>query len=34
MGELSKPPNMGKEIESQLNKIGIFTYGDISVRRT
>lgn len=26
MGELSKLPNIGKEVESQLNKVGIFTY--------
>lgn len=26
MGELSKLPNIGKEIERQLNEIGIFTY--------
>lgn len=29
MGELSKLPNIGKEVESQLNKVGIFTYDDL-----
>ncbi|WP_315122442.1 TfoX/Sxy family protein [uncultured Clostridium sp.] len=29
MGELSKLPNIGKEVESQLNKIGIFTYNEL-----
>lgn len=29
MGELSKLFNIGKEIESQLNKVGIFTYDEL-----
>ncbi|WP_315073534.1 TfoX/Sxy family protein [uncultured Clostridium sp.] len=29
MEELSKLPNIGKEIESQLNKVGIFTYDEL-----
>ena len=29
MGELSKLPNIGKEIESQLNKVGIFTCDEL-----
>ncbi|AKC61474.1 MULTISPECIES: TfoX/Sxy family protein [Clostridium] len=29
MGELSKLPNIGKEIESQLNKVGIFSYDEL-----
>lgn len=29
MGELSKLPNIGKEVESQLNKVGIFTYEEL-----
>lgn len=29
MGELSKLPNIGKEIERQLNIIGIFTYDEL-----
>ncbi|MCR1974706.1 TfoX/Sxy family protein [Clostridium sporogenes] len=29
MGELSKLPNIGKEVESQLNKIGILTYDEL-----
>jgi DNA transformation protein len=29
MGELLKLPNIGKEIESQLNKVGIFTYDEL-----
>ncbi|MGO5073373.1 TfoX/Sxy family protein [Clostridium sporogenes] len=29
MGELSKSPNIGKEVESQLNKVGIFTYDEL-----
>ncbi|ENK1242184.1 TfoX/Sxy family protein [Clostridium sporogenes] len=29
MGELSKLPNIGKEVEGQLNKIGIFTYNEL-----
>lgn len=29
MGELSKLPNIGKEVESQLNKVGIFTYDEL-----
>ncbi|NFN85701.1 TfoX/Sxy family protein [Clostridium sporogenes] len=29
MGELSKLPNIGKEVERQLNKIGIFTYSEL-----
>lgn len=29
MGELSKLPNIGKEVESQLNKVGISTYDEL-----
>ncbi|EJP6472434.1 TfoX/Sxy family protein [Clostridium botulinum] len=29
MGELSKLPNIGKEVESQLNKVGIFIYDEL-----
>jgi len=29
MGELSKLPNIGKEVEKQLNVIGIFTYDEL-----
>lgn len=29
MGELSKLPNIGKEVESQLNKVGIFSYDEL-----
>jgi len=29
MGELSKLPNIGKEVEGQLNKVGIFTYDEL-----
>lgn len=29
MGELSKLPNIGKVIESQLNEVGINTYEDL-----
>ncbi|MEY8001990.1 TfoX/Sxy family protein [Clostridium sp. Mt-5] len=29
MGELSKLPNIGKEIERQLNEVGIFTYNEL-----
>ena len=29
MGELAKLPNIGKEVESQLNKVGIFTYDEL-----
>lgn len=29
MGELSKLPNIGKEIERQLNEVGIFTYDEL-----
>ena len=29
MGELSKLPNIGKEVETQLNTIGIFTYDEL-----
>ncbi|MBZ9685231.1 TfoX/Sxy family protein [Clostridium estertheticum] len=29
MGELSKLSNIGKEVESQLNIIGIFTYDQL-----
>ncbi len=29
MGELSKLPNIGKEVERQLNKVGIFTYDEL-----
>ena len=29
MGELSKLLNIGKEVERQLNKVGIFTYDEL-----
>jgi DNA transformation protein len=29
MGELSMLPNIGKVIEKQLNKVGIFTYDEL-----
>lgn len=29
MGELSKLPNIGKEIERQLNKVGVSTYEEL-----
>lgn len=29
MGELSKLHNIGKEIERQLNEVGIFTYDEL-----
>jgi DNA transformation protein len=29
MGELSKLPNIGKEVERKLNKIGILTYDEL-----
>ncbi|AUM86889.1 competence protein TfoX [Clostridium botulinum] len=29
MGELLKLPNIGKEVESQLNKVGIFSYDEL-----
>ena len=29
MGELSELPNIGKEVERQLNKVGIFTYNEL-----
>ncbi|OOM78570.1 TfoX/Sxy family protein [Clostridium sp. BL-8] len=29
MGELSKLPNIGKEVESQLNKVGIYNYDEL-----
>ncbi|MCB2291543.1 TfoX/Sxy family protein [Clostridium sp. CS001] len=29
MGELSSLPNIGKEVEMQLNTIGIFTYDEL-----
>lgn len=29
MGDLSKLPNIGKEVEKQLNKVGIFTYDQL-----
>lgn len=29
MGELLKFPNIGKEVESQLNKVGIFTFDEL-----
>ncbi|NFL95099.1 TfoX/Sxy family protein [Clostridium botulinum] len=29
MEELSKLPNIGKEVESQLNKVGIFSYDEL-----
>ena len=29
MGELSKLPNIGKEVEKQLNAVGIFTYDEL-----
>lgn len=30
MGELSKLPNIGKEVEKQLNNVGIFTYDEVN----
>ncbi|WP_026888930.1 TfoX/Sxy family protein [Clostridium beijerinckii] len=29
MGELLKLPNIGKEVERQLNEVGIFTYDEL-----
>lgn len=29
MGELSELPNIGKEVERQLNEVGIFTYEEL-----
>ena len=29
MGELSKLPNIGEEVERQLNEVGIFTYDEL-----
>ncbi|NFD76683.1 TfoX/Sxy family protein [Clostridium botulinum] len=29
MGELSKLPNIGRKVESQLNKVGIFSYDEL-----
>jgi DNA transformation protein len=29
MGELSKLPNIGAEVERQLNEVGIFTYDEL-----
>lgn len=29
MGELAKLSNVGKEVERQLNKVGIFTYDEL-----
>lgn len=29
MGELSNLPNIGKVLEEQLNKVGVFTYDDL-----
>ncbi|WP_123054370.1 TfoX/Sxy family protein [Clostridium sp. JN-1] len=29
MGELSRFPNIGKEVESQLNKVGIYTFDEL-----
>lgn len=29
MGELSKLPNIGKEVERQLNEVGIFTLDEL-----
>lgn len=29
MGELSELPNIGKEVEGQLNKVGIFSYDEL-----
>ncbi|GEA30731.1 TfoX/Sxy family protein [Clostridium diolis] len=29
MGELSKLPNIGKEVERQLNQVEIFTYDEL-----
>ena len=29
MGELSRLPNIGKEVEKQLNKVGIYTYDEL-----
>ena len=30
MGELSRLPNIGKEVERKLNKVGIFTYDELN----
>ena len=30
MGQLSELPNIGKEVERQLNKVGIFTYDELN----
>ncbi len=29
MGELSRLPNIGKEVEKQLNQVGIYTYDEL-----
>ncbi|QAA32271.1 TfoX/Sxy family protein [Clostridium manihotivorum] len=29
MGDLSKLPNIGSEVERQLNEVGIFTYDEL-----
>lgn len=29
MGELEKLPNIGKEVERQLNQVGIFTFDEL-----
>jgi DNA transformation protein len=29
MGELSNLPNIGKQVEMQLNEVGIFTYDEL-----
>lgn len=34
MGELSKLPNIGKEVEKQLNQVGIFTYEELKAAGT
>ena len=34
MGELSNLPNIGKEVERQLNETGIFTYEDLKAAGT
>lgn len=34
MGELSKLPNIGKEIERQLNEVGITTYDQLKLLGT
>ncbi len=34
MGELSNLPNIGKEVERQLNETGIFTYEELKATGT